>query len=847
MATAPSAVSSESEIILRDDNVTPLSEELTKLYSQGFLTDITLSTEDGKNFEAHRILLAARSHYFHSVVPRLKSEPVIFLKGVKGTILDKILKYIYGGSVVVSKHQVRPLLEVAKSLQVKGLQDLVPGQLNQKAPQQHRFGRLSLPSTVDKTTLTTFKPPTTIPRRSAPSGTSNPRINPSVLQNGSTNSDTEDKDPSKDESDNEGEAVPKPKRRRGRPPKNAKVEEPLPSSSKDNNNKRKDASDPYDFEEEDISGDRKDKSWRSSGKKKKKGGENEDTQEDESKEEDQEEDSSKKELSNKGLSKTAGSSINGKQIIPVKCKGQLAELHISRFASGVKGLSIRYKDQWMTPQNFETACGCTTKYYLENIQTDYGPLKTLTASGMLKPHSRKCRCSLCRGEDPPSPSPQESKDEEEEESNSQSMKQKNNNHQNDSDEEDEDDDDEEDDDEDDDDDEEDEEEEEDDEEDEEEKRRMKKREEWSRQLEAKLKSEYDDSPPQITPQVTTAIHHQQQTQNHQHQQPQQQPQPPQILSTSPLVISNSATIVSGAPPSTSYISILDQPPKISPSILPGGTNTGGITIQQQPTQPERIDTPQTVYVMSSPHHHISAPPTPQHNPFANLTHSMATQISHQQPTVTMAINALPQQQQPQQIHQHAHQQQQLQMQQRPAQSRIGSVMQVRCKSTTALLYANKYESGSRGKCIQLGDEWLTPNEFEDRAGSKAKKYLSSIKCLGRPLRVYVNSGELRGSGNAHHAKLLKDKLKTPQPIAPAPPAGLMAHLNGIQAPPTPSHVSGSLPPNLNMMMATGGQPPILINQTSMASSIMGSPSIITGPMTVALSSPPFDIRPSQAM
>ncbi|QQP35233.1 Deformed epidermal autoregulatory factor 1 -like protein [Caligus rogercresseyi] len=97
MATAaPSAVSNESEIILRDDNVPPLSEELSRLYSQGFLTDITLSTEDGKNFEAHRVLLAARSHYFHSLVPRLKSEAVIFLKGVKGSILDKILKYIYG-------------------------------------------------------------------------------------------------------------------------------------------------------------------------------------------------------------------------------------------------------------------------------------------------------------------------------------------------------------------------------------------------------------------------------------------------------------------------------------------------------------------------------------------------------------------------------------------------------------------------------------------------------------------------------------------------------------------------------------------------------------------------------
>ncbi len=35
-----------------------------------------------------------------------------------------------------------------------------------------------------------------------------------------------------------------------------------------------------------------------------------------------------------------------------------------------------------------------------NFQTDYGPLKTLTASGMLKPHSRKCRCSICRDESP---------------------------------------------------------------------------------------------------------------------------------------------------------------------------------------------------------------------------------------------------------------------------------------------------------------------------------------------------------------------------------------------------------------------------------------------------------------
>ena len=100
------------EIVLSDRTIprASLQEELSRLYSQGFLTDITLSTEDGKNFEAHRILLAARSHYFYSVVPRLKSEAVIFLKGVKGAHLDKILKYIYSGSVSLSRHQLKPIL-----------------------------------------------------------------------------------------------------------------------------------------------------------------------------------------------------------------------------------------------------------------------------------------------------------------------------------------------------------------------------------------------------------------------------------------------------------------------------------------------------------------------------------------------------------------------------------------------------------------------------------------------------------------------------------------------------------------------------------------------------------------
>jgi len=89
----------------------------------------------------------------------------------------------------------------------------------------------------------------------------------------------------------------------------------------------------------------------------------------------------------------------------------------------------------------------------------------------------------------------------------------------------------------------------------------------------------------------------------------------------------------------------------------------------------------------------------------------------------------------------------------------GGVMQVRCKSVPALLHVNRYESGSKGKCIQvqpphtLVEMWLTPNEYEEMSGSTAKDYLSSIKCLGRPLKDYVHGGELRGSGPAPSPKL----------------------------------------------------------------------------------------------
>ena len=245
----------------------------------------------------------------------------------------------------------------------------------------------------------------------------------------------------------------------------------------------------------------------------------------------------------------------------------------------------------------------------------------------------------------------------------------------------------------------------------------------------------------------------------------------------------------------------------------------------------------------SPHPSMSTPATPQHNPFASSPAPIMTPTITQHTPIKPAMSAAE--------GGGGGSSGRLGGGSTGTLAKFGNMLKVRCKSTTAVLNASKYESGSKGKCIQMGDEWLTPNEFEERAGSKAKKYLSSIKCMGRPLRVYVNSGELRGSGPPMPPKAKTPKLKTLHPstpnggggfittqvqqIAPAPtPTPIQ------QAPPTPSHISSAPAIPQNLIMATGAQQPILINQaTTMASSMMGIQQVPTMTFTLAQ---PLEVR-----
>jgi hypothetical protein len=81
------------------------------------------------------MVLSTCSPYFRSlfatVPPHL--HPVVFLKDVEVRIVELLLRYMYSGQVSVLGDRLVPLVQAAKSLQIKGLLD-VPVPANTRAP-----------------------------------------------------------------------------------------------------------------------------------------------------------------------------------------------------------------------------------------------------------------------------------------------------------------------------------------------------------------------------------------------------------------------------------------------------------------------------------------------------------------------------------------------------------------------------------------------------------------------------------------------------------------------------------------------------------------------------------------
>ena len=85
-------------------------------------SDVTLACEDGKQFEAHRMILASSSPFFQNILKRNKHpHPLIYMRAMKSEDLMSIIDFLYCGEANVYQDNLDSFLAIADELQLKGL------------------------------------------------------------------------------------------------------------------------------------------------------------------------------------------------------------------------------------------------------------------------------------------------------------------------------------------------------------------------------------------------------------------------------------------------------------------------------------------------------------------------------------------------------------------------------------------------------------------------------------------------------------------------------------------------------------------------------------------------------
>ena len=92
---------------------------LTDLHTQNIFTDVTLVSDDGIMFAAHKSLLSSSSPVLKTLfLNHPDTNPIIFMEDVHEEQLRAILQFIYLGEVRVLTSGIGLFLEIAKELQI---------------------------------------------------------------------------------------------------------------------------------------------------------------------------------------------------------------------------------------------------------------------------------------------------------------------------------------------------------------------------------------------------------------------------------------------------------------------------------------------------------------------------------------------------------------------------------------------------------------------------------------------------------------------------------------------------------------------------------------------------------
>ena len=84
--------------------------------------DVTLVSDDDKEFTAHCLILSSCSPYFDRILKRKRNANLVLcLESVSSKDLKHILDYIYEGKVSIDEREIGKFLEIANRFQLEGL------------------------------------------------------------------------------------------------------------------------------------------------------------------------------------------------------------------------------------------------------------------------------------------------------------------------------------------------------------------------------------------------------------------------------------------------------------------------------------------------------------------------------------------------------------------------------------------------------------------------------------------------------------------------------------------------------------------------------------------------------
>ena len=101
------------------DHLKSMMQEL--MMNEDF-SDVTLVTEDKMQIKANMNILSACSPVFKDILKKEKnSSQIMYLRGIQFSEMESIMQYIYLGEATFFEERMDEFLDVAKSLEIKGL------------------------------------------------------------------------------------------------------------------------------------------------------------------------------------------------------------------------------------------------------------------------------------------------------------------------------------------------------------------------------------------------------------------------------------------------------------------------------------------------------------------------------------------------------------------------------------------------------------------------------------------------------------------------------------------------------------------------------------------------------